>query len=997
LRTVRYAALLAAALLVVGAVAAADEKVTLRIEVPPKSLRGLQTASNRAILDAFLAKNPDVVIDPYVKLRISGPRGEATLYMAMAGDTAPDALYVYGRSTLKYIDQDFLWPLNEFIAWDNELLHDEVMKKFLPALSREMPLDDYIARFDVREPDRFRERMKHPDCALMRGDKEGNIKLIYGIPAIAAVSGLMYRKDLFAASGLDPERPPATWEELLDYARRLTLPDKGQKGLILPGSQGASWRFANFAWQAGGRMCRKREDGTWYLSVDEPEAIQALEFYREMRWGKWTRDGKELQQCLDIVTGSDLMTRFIEGRAAMTIISTTGDVGRYLQTLDPSQVGLAPLPAGPVQESGPMKGKRIRAAMLEGEFWGINSLIAGNRAKRDTTWRYIRFLISDEAKRIKTRVYVEAGWAIQVNPKWLEEYGYATELRQIPKGWVTLYDDLVKNTELEPYARAYAQVSTGVLSRLDEVLFNEKGDPATVMRSIAQEANEQYFMTTSARTLTVRRYIANGVAAVLGAGVLLLLWRLVTKWRQRRREQAELRSELLTGAVTPGRVAIRRRMEIVAWLFMLPAVLTILIWKYYPLVRGAWLAFTDYRIIAESAFVWLDNFIEALVSKPFWIAFLQTVVYACLALGFGFLMPIILALMLSEIPRAKMFFRTVFYLPAITSGLVVMFIWKMMYDGSDRGIFNIGLKYLTGTTMGRITIFAIFLGIWMLVLSLVLGVIVRILHHYRGSKTWLALVFLAVAAPFWATSLGEIATFGDIPQSMTHVNVLETFNLSMPVLFGLSAALRAAVVLITAAGLLMLLRHNERWPKGAVFFTAAGTMLLMAAAMGLRLNHLLSPMDKPYPWLQDPSGAWAMLWVIVPGIWAGMGPGCIIYLAALKSIPEDLYEAADVDGAGPLEKAYHVTFQYLKPLVIINFVGAFVGTFHAMQNILVMTGGGPGNKTMTIGMDIFFNAFTYLKFGYATAEAWILGSLLIGFTLYQLRILKKLRFTRAEN
>ena len=68
-----------------------------------------------------------------------------------------------------------------------------------------------------------------------------------------------------------------------------------------------------------------------------------------------------------------------------------------------------------------------------------------------------------------------------------------------------------------------------------------------------------------------------------------------------------------------------------------------------------------------------------------------------------------------------------------------------------------------------------------------------------------------------------------------------------------------------------------------------------------------------------------------------------------------------------------------------------------MQNILVMTGGGPGDRTVTLGMDIFFNAFTHLKFGYATAEAWILGSLLIGFTVYQLRILKQLRFTRAEN
>src|SRR5690606_1108305 len=146
---------------------------------------------------------------------------------------------------------------------------------------------------------------------------------------------------------------------------------------------------------------------------------------------------------------------------------------------------------------------------------------------------------------------------------------------------------------------------------------------------------------------------------------------------------------------------------------------------------------------------------------------------------------------------------------------------------------------------------------------------------------------------------------------------------------------------------------------------------VVGVLLAYRLYGLLTPADRPYPWLQDPTGYWAMLWVIVPGLWAGMGPGCIIYLAAIKSIPEELYEAADLDGAGPLQKAYHVTFQSLLPLIVINFVGAVVGTFHAMESVLVLTGGGPGNATMTLGMDIFFNAFTHLRFGYATAEAWV--------------------------
>jgi multiple sugar transport system permease protein len=150
---------------------------------------------------------------------------------------------------------------------------------------------------------------------------------------------------------------------------------------------------------------------------------------------------------------------------------------------------------------------------------------------------------------------------------------------------------------------------------------------------------------------------------------------------------------------------------------------------------------------------------------------------------------------------------------------------------------------------------------------------------------------------------------------------------------------------------------------------------------------------EPQLWLND--SRLAMLCIIIPGIWAGAGPGSIIYLAALKSIPEDMYEAADVDGAGIWTKIRHIVFPSLKPLIIINFVGAFIGAFKAMENVFVMTGGGPNYATHVMGLDIWHNAFLYLKFGFATAEAWIMGSMLIGFTMYQLRILKDLRFSAA--
>jgi multiple sugar transport system permease protein len=122
-----------------------------------------------------------------------------------------------------------------------------------------------------------------------------------------------------------------------------------------------------------------------------------------------------------------------------------------------------------------------------------------------------------------------------------------------------------------------------------------------------------------------------------------------------------------------------------------------------------------------------------------------------------------------------------------------------------------------------------------------------------------------------------------------------------------------------------------------------------------------------------------------------MGPGCLIYLAALKGIPDDYYEAADIDGASFIDKLLFIVFPTLKVLLIINFIGVFIGSWYsATGNILVMTGGLA--NTETAGLHIWYKAFTYLKFGEAAAMAWVLGFMLIGFTVYQLKILSRVEF-----
>ncbi len=154
------------------------------------------------------------------------------------------------------------------------------------------------------------------------------------------------------------------------------------------------------------------------------------------------------------------------------------------------------------------------------------------------------------------------------------------------------------------------------------------------------------------------------------------------------------------------------------------------------------------------------------------------------------------------------------------------------------------------------------------------------------------------------------------------------------------------------------------------------------------LNLLGISMHRAWP--EDPN--LAMLSCVLPGVWAGAGPGCLIYLAALKTIPEEQFEAAEIDGAGFFRKTQLIVLPALMPLIIINFVGAVMAAFQASQNILIMTAGGPNGITEVAALRIFYQAFMFLQFGPATAMAWILGSLLIGFALIQLKRLSRMEF-----
>jgi multiple sugar transport system permease protein len=138
------------------------------------------------------------------------------------------------------------------------------------------------------------------------------------------------------------------------------------------------------------------------------------------------------------------------------------------------------------------------------------------------------------------------------------------------------------------------------------------------------------------------------------------------------------------------------------------------------------------------------------------------------------------------------------------------------------------------------------------------------------------------------------------------------------------------------------------------------------------VNALLKALGIPtVGWLSDPN--WSKPALILIGLW-GFGGSMVIYLAALQDIPQQLYEAAEMDGAGAIAKTWNVTLPMLTPTIFFNLVLGLIGTFQYFTTAFVVTGGsgGPAGSTTFYAMLIYNNAFRYFKMGYASALAWML-------------------------
>lgn len=278
-----------------------------------------------------------------------------------------------------------------------------------------------------------------------------------------------------------------------------------------------------------------------------------------------------------------------------------------------------------------------------------------------------------------------------------------------------------------------------------------------------------------------------------------------------------------------------------AWLMLLPNVIGFFMFMLVPVVATFVLSFMKYDMLTKPKFVGLGNYITMFKDPIVWEVTKNTALYTLLTVPFGMCISLLLAVMLDQKIAFRRFYRAAFFLPSITSMVVVAIVWQWIYN-PEFGIMNYFLS-----------------------------------------------------------------------------------------LFGIQG------------------------PK----------------------------------WLLDSHTSLVSLAIV--GIWKSAGYNMIIFLSGLQGISTTYYEAAKLDGAGIWQQFRYITLPLLKPTTFFIFVMAVISSFQVFDQVMLMTEGGPGRSSSVLVHYLYQNAFQYFKLGYACAIAYLLFFIIMGITIFNMRMEKNMR------
>ncbi|NWL86572.1 MULTISPECIES: carbohydrate ABC transporter permease [unclassified Paenibacillus] len=192
---------------------------------------------------------------------------------------------------------------------------------------------------------------------------------------------------------------------------------------------------------------------------------------------------------------------------------------------------------------------------------------------------------------------------------------------------------------------------------------------------------------------------------------------------------------------------------------------------------------------------------------------------------------------------------------------------------------------------------------------------------------------------------------------------------------------------IAIALVLAVLIHNsvffKDYFKVAFFIPYISSIIAVAAVWSALFHPSLGPINQflmdigisnPPKWLVDPKTS--LLSIAIISSWASLGYTIIIYMAGLTNISNEIYEAADIDGAGPLKKFFAITVPMLRPTTFFLLITMLIGSFKVFDVIAYLTEGGPNNSSMVLVYRIYEEGFKYHNMGYASTISWLLFAII---------------------
>jgi multiple sugar transport system permease protein len=218
-------------------------------------------------------------------------------------------------------------------------------------------------------------------------------------------------------------------------------------------------------------------------------------------------------------------------------------------------------------------------------------------------------------------------------------------------------------------------------------------------------------------------------------------------------------------------------------------------------------------------------------------------------------------------------------------------------------------------------------------------------------------------------------------------NTVIYVGLLVPISVGLG--LGAALLIDGAA-------HGRRFYSAAYFLPVTATMLATALAWEFAFHPSVGFINQVFrfvglpttDWLKN--GATALYALIAIGVWQALGLNMVLFLAGLRAIPRDLYEAAAIDGAdGPFERFSRVTWPMLGPSLVFVVTVTAIRSFQVFDTIAVLTEGGPNKATSVLLYQMYQEGFTFLRSGYAAAITVVFLAFTLSLTLIQAKLLDK--------